>query len=408
MFCSACGKEIAEDSGFCPYCGASVAQAAAAPQGPAVPPPSGPVPPPPAGPVPPPPPGQGTAAPGGAPPAPPPAAAPRKSSLPWIAGILGVLLAAGVAAVLVLGFAAGPKWFAGDSGPEEVVKRFFSSLEKKDARMMLGTMEPAFVEQMEPALGADYIELIQENFFTYFPDKMEFKLTKMDTKLRGDRATVRILEGTLSYIDEDGEKVVEEASETDLVEFELLKVEGKWYLSGDTLIDMGFDFDNGGDEPGEDGDPRGKERAGAGSPEEAVRGFFAALERKDVGMMLGTMEPAFVEQMASYLGEDYFDILQEGFFSVFPDELEFKITKVDTEMRGNRATVRVLEGTVAFIDEYGERVVEELSDSDPAEFELVKVDGKWYLSGDTLLDMGFDFSDDHGDLDWDYDDLDWD
>ncbi|MDD5666887.1 MAG: zinc ribbon domain-containing protein [Actinomycetota bacterium] len=162
MYCAECGKEIPEESEFCGYCGAvaapaggqAAAAASAATQGP---PPGPPAPPPPDGP----PPGGGAAPPmgTGVPPAQYGPASPRKSHLPWILGILGVLLVGGIVVVLLLGFAVGPKWFVGDDkaseNPEETVEAFFKSWEKRDAEMLLGTMEPDFVKEIKAALGDD-------------------------------------------------------------------------------------------------------------------------------------------------------------------------------------------------------------------------------------------------------------
>jgi zinc-ribbon domain len=268
MFCANCGKEIPDDSEFCGFCGASSAAAAGAaatapvaavPQGPPPPPPPpppsppayGPPPPPP----PPPPPGGATAPMGtGVPPMQYGPQPPKKSALPWILGILGVLLVGGIVVVLLLGFAVGPKWFVSDDNggnggngqtagdPEQTVENFFKSLEKKDAKMLLGTMPPEFVKGIEEALGADYLDLMDQYFFTYFPEDLKIDIAKMESEIDGDTASVTIKEGTMSYTDENGDKVTEEAADANMDAFELVKIDGKWYLSEDTLIEMGFDF----------------------------------------------------------------------------------------------------------------------------------------------------------------------
>ncbi len=246
MNCASCGKEIPDDSEFCAFCGASTGAAAAAPQGPPQAPPA-----PPAYAPPPPPPPGAAAPPTGAistVPYGPPAA--KKSALPWILAVLGVLAGGAIVVVLLLGFAVGPKWFAGDDGgnglvgenPEATVEAFFESLEKQDARMLLGTMEPDFVEEIEDALGSDYLALMEEYFFTAFPEDLEFDIEKMESEIDGDGAEVTIKKGTMSYTDKYGDEVTGDASELDMDAFELVKVDGKWYLAEDTLIDMGFDF----------------------------------------------------------------------------------------------------------------------------------------------------------------------
>lgn len=264
MYCAECGKEIPEESEFCGYCGAvaapaggqAAAAASAATQGP---PPGPPAPPPPDGP----PPGGGAAPPmgTGVPPAQYGPASPRKSHLPWILGILGVLLVGGIVVVLLLGFAVGPKWFVGDDkaseNPEETVEAFFKSWEKRDAEMLLGTMEPDFVKEIKAALGDDYIDLMNEYFFENFPEDLKIDIEKMEKEITGDKAKVTIIEGTMTYTDENGDKVTDEASEADLGVFELVKVDGEWYLSEDTLIDMGFDFSDLGDNDDTDFDDYG-------------------------------------------------------------------------------------------------------------------------------------------------------
>ena len=190
----------------------------------------------------------------GVPPAPYGPQPPKKSPLPWILGILGILVVVGIVVVLLLGFAVGPKWFAGDDNggnggnggasgnPESTVETFFESMEKKDAKMLLGTMPPDFVEGIKDALGDDYLELMEEYFFTAFPDDLEIDIEKMESEIDGDTAEVTILEGTMSYTDEYGDEVTEDAADADMESFGLVLIDGKWYLSEDTLIDMGFDF----------------------------------------------------------------------------------------------------------------------------------------------------------------------
>lgn len=276
MFCANCGKEIPDDSEFCGFCGASsvaatdaaaTTLAAAVPQGPPPPPPSPPSPPAYEPPPPPPPPGGTTPPMGtGVPPAQYGPQPPKKSPLPWILGILGVLVVGGIVVVLLLGFAVGPKWFVsedngGNGGngktadnPEQTVEAFFESLEKQDAKMLIGTMPPDFVDGIKEALGEDYLALMDEYFFSYFPEDLEIDIEKMESEIDGDTAEVTILEGTMSYTDEYGDEVVEDAADADMEAFELIKVDGKWYLSEDTLIEMGFDFTDLEDDGTSDGD----------------------------------------------------------------------------------------------------------------------------------------------------------
>lgn len=270
MYCSNCGKEIPDGSAFCGYCGAAVGAAQPGGEQPSVPPsqpgwqapappPQAPVPPPPAaGPAPvagpgpqayaPPPPGGAAVPPVAGPPggyaatagAQPPK---KKSALPWILGAVGLLVVAAVVLVLVfVVFKGGKAEKADTSGPEEVVRLLFRSMEKEDAGMFLDLMEPSFREELEDTLGK-HLDTFFEYFFQVVPDDVRFDIRKLDTKVDGDRATVTVVEGTMTYTDENGKKVSEEASEGDLAVFELVRVGGKWYFSGEFMKELGFDLD---------------------------------------------------------------------------------------------------------------------------------------------------------------------
>ena len=247
MYCSECGKGIADNSQFCGYCGATQRTDAvqAGPVGQPVAPP-GPQayapPPPPTGAVPPAPPGPPMQA---GPYAPPP----KKSPLPWVLGGIGVL--AVVAIVLVLVFVV----FGGDdktttsgdnggaSNPEQVVEDFYKALEKQDAEMLIGTIEPSFRAELEDALGDDLERFFEEYFFAAFPEDLKVEIRKMDTEIDGSEAVVTVVDGTVTYTDEYGDEVSEEASDGEVDPTQLVKVDGKWYLSGEYLRDSGVDPD---------------------------------------------------------------------------------------------------------------------------------------------------------------------
>lgn len=230
MFCKQCGKEIPPDSEFCGYCGAATGAAAPVGMPPPLPPPL-------------PPQGYQQAAP---PPgtyqqATPYAPPPKRSALPWIMGILGVAVVVAVVLVLVLVVFKGG---ADTGGPEKVVENFYKALEKKDVSMLLDVMEPDFVDELKEALGKDYEDILEEYIFGQVPDDLKVDIRKMDTKIKGDRAEVTVLEGTMTYTDEDGDRVSEEASESDMDSLELVKIKGRWFLTSESLADMGVDIED--------------------------------------------------------------------------------------------------------------------------------------------------------------------
>ncbi len=164
----------------------------------------------------------------------------NKSALPWILGGVGAL--AVIALALVLAFVVFKGGGKGDaSGPEQVVRDFYAALEKGDADMLVAAMEPSFREELEAAFGKKYKQDLQKVLSAFFPQDMKVEIRKMETKIDGDTAVVRVTDGTVTYTDESGEKVSEEASEGEQEPLRLVRVEGKWYLAGDYLRDSGFD-----------------------------------------------------------------------------------------------------------------------------------------------------------------------
>ncbi|MDD5668117.1 MAG: hypothetical protein PHS26_12540 [Actinomycetota bacterium] len=155
----------------------------------------------------------------------------------------GLGLAAVVAIVLVLVFVVfgGPS-SADVTAAEEVARNFLSSWEDKDADLFASTLDPSFRAELEAALD-DYYGIFFEYFFESVPDDLEIDIRKMDTRIDGDGAEVEFTDGTVTYTGEDGEKVSEEAADTDMSYVRLQKVDGEWYLAADFLEEVGFDLD---------------------------------------------------------------------------------------------------------------------------------------------------------------------
>lgn len=264
-FCSRCGAELEPGSAFCKACGAPVE--GAAPQAPEAPQEPGPerafqAPPPPPPGVP----GAAASPPGQAFQAPPPGPTPPQQppgetafqaptygapAAPYgppaakkgggkflLFGILG-LLVVGIAVVLVLGFAVGPKWFVGGGeGPEKTVEKFFQAMEKGDAKMMVSLIEPTQLKRLNKQIESYYDsaeELFKEYYHETFPEG-DLKITGLQLKseVKGDLATVTVVAGTATYTDSYGDQVKESVDDPEEVftntDFKLKKVEGTWYL----------------------------------------------------------------------------------------------------------------------------------------------------------------------------------
>ena len=129
------------------------------------------------------------------------------------------------------------------SGPEEVVETLWEAFEQRDVDMLFSTMEPSYASALKDALGEDYKQLFEDYFFIALPDDMKVTIEKMDTEINGDEAVVTVVDGTMTYTDEYGDKVSEEASETDIESIDLVKVDGKWYISNDMWLSIGMDPD---------------------------------------------------------------------------------------------------------------------------------------------------------------------
>jgi hypothetical protein len=237
-FCVKCGSELDPGSAFCESCGAPATGSAAAPEQ------TSPAPPPATPPGVPPAAGAPVYAPPGA-----PGPMPLQPSKGGGGGkvillvVLGIVVV-GIVVVLLLGFAVGPKFFTSSSGgssggPEDVVNSYFNAMEKGDIKGWIALIDPATAKQLEKELeGYGYgslEELLQEMYVDSFPEE-DLKITglKYKSSINGDKATVEVVDGTATYTDYYGDEVTETVDDMENVfsetQFNLKKIDGKWYL----------------------------------------------------------------------------------------------------------------------------------------------------------------------------------
>ncbi len=277
MFCPGCGKEIRRESRFCTHCGAPLAATPA--PGPASHPaasagyPGYP----------------NTSQAGASPPTPGAPGHPaggqaaltpqqKRSATIWLLVIVGVLIASIAALIIIFLAARGGGGKEGGSGNgttettteseekdvgdvEKVVAALFDSLEKKDLDALLRLMEPAFLARLEEEVGTGWRQKLTEYFMALLPSDLKIEVREMDTTINGDKARVKIADGTLAFTDEYGSKTSEDASGSELGRLELVRIGGRWYLAEDALLGIGMtvegieEFIAAGESEGEKGKP---------------------------------------------------------------------------------------------------------------------------------------------------------
>ncbi len=383
-YCERCGAELDPLSGSCARCAAEAGQAEPAQAGspvPDQPPPGGCQPP--------------------LPPAVPPAPAGKGARAAVIAAVAG-LGAAALALVLLLGFAVGPKWFvsedgdrasseegaAGEGGPERAVEAFYRAMQKGDASAMLSLVEPDNRRQLDLMAQAqgftDGLALLNDYINTAFPLRdLQINGLELESEVKGDTATVRVIGGKATYTGAGGNIVKESYTDRGDVfgdgDFEMVKKGGKWYIE---LEVAGSSTDGGGNQAdsGSGGSGTSTSRS---DPEKVVGAYFQAMKDKDSRLLISTFSPSSVAQLESQLAEAGYGSLEtffeEFFFSSY-QSIDFQGLKLETSEKGDTATVKVLEGKAVIVDEDGQTTVEDVLDADiPVEIPMVREGGRWYI-----------------------------
>ena len=447
-FCVNCGKPLTEGQRFCPGCGTAVAQAAGGQTGAAptsMPPPAAPpaaappsyAPPAPtyaaptvtyAAPAapPPPPPTYAAYPPPGQPPygAPPgyPAPQPRGRKGLWISLAACVLVVA-VACVLVFVVFWGDITGGGGaaSAPEKTVSKLLKAMESKDVDAMFSLMEE---KALTDALGGITVDaakaMLKSVMFDY--QSVKFSGIKLETEnTSATTATVTITEGTVTIKDNDGTESSEDVTEaTEPVNFDLMKINGKWYLDPNSLSGLGGGLDGTDGTDGSDGtDAAGSTDStdstdstssnstdttmgdtsvtltgdttvttgttagitanGSATPEDAVYAFFDAMEAKDMAGVLKLMDPVTIEESLGMSVEDAETLMQGELFDY--ESVTLTGLKLSKESTGDTtATVTVTEGLATVTDSDGQTTTEDVKDAgEPLAFQLIQRDGLWYL-----------------------------
>jgi len=128
----------------------------------------------------------------------------------------------------------------------------------------------------------------------------------------------------------------------------------------------------------------GERSDAANTPEEAVRAFFAAMEKQDADAIIDLLDPNIMEgDLADEFGDEFRksirDTIKNQLF--MQDSVKFSNLKMKTEMTGEfSAAVTVVEGKVTLKSKDGTEITEDVSEADePVTFNTVRRDGKWYL-----------------------------
>ncbi|GEM_PF-4866584 len=249
MRCPRCGFEEEEGSPFCSNCGAALGPPAggegeATRLGGEAQPPVSP-PPPQAGAVPPVPPAPATPL-EAYPPAAPGSGAGRNWT-PVLIGIIGVLAVAVIVLVLVFtvfksddGGTGGGKSDTVTSDPAQAVEAFFQAIADGDVDSLIAAIDPAYIDEFKAEYGGDYKDLLEEFFLATNPEELEITGLEFEVEESGGEAVVRIVAGSATYLDADGEKVTEEVEDSVITDFETVKVDGRWYVSMSTFPDWWY------------------------------------------------------------------------------------------------------------------------------------------------------------------------
>jgi hypothetical protein len=165
-------------------------------------------------------------------------APPKRGKAPLIAGIVGGLLILGGIVVLVLFLAV---WRGGGGGtgePAALAEKYMNAMEKGDAQAYMDCFEPEFFSMEDnpimEGMDIDIKKLLEMSF-----QLMDMKFIGVELKVesqKGDSATVVTTAGTMRVSAMGMEEEVDLAE--DPLKFDMVKDDGRWYLTEDPTQGM--------------------------------------------------------------------------------------------------------------------------------------------------------------------------
>lgn len=200
MFCRKCGKAVPEDKKFCVHCGAPVEEGLAAEASPEVP----------------------VASVSAAAPVVEAGAAGKKPGKWWLwatVGGAGLLVIIAVALVLVLVV------FKGSSGPEGAVQKFFNAAQVRDSAAAYNTIQPSFFKG-----NSELVKAFKDGVFKQLPKGAKFKGVKYEATINGDKGTVKLASGKVTFVQDGKEQTAAVSELGDSATFHVVKEGGNWYI----------------------------------------------------------------------------------------------------------------------------------------------------------------------------------
>jgi len=200
MFCRKCGKAVPEDKKFCSNCGAPVEEQPAAEARPEAP----------------------VASVSAAAPVMEAGAAAKKPRKWWLwatVGGAGLLVIIAVVLVLVLVV------FKGSSGPEGTVQKFFNAAQARDSAAAYSTIQPSFFKG-----NSDLVKAFKDGVFKQLPKSAKFKGLAYETTIDGDKGTVKLTGGKITFVRSGKEQSAPVSELGDSATFHVVKEGGNWYI----------------------------------------------------------------------------------------------------------------------------------------------------------------------------------
>jgi len=119
--------------------------------------------------------------------------------------------------------------------PTDAVRSLYLCLEQRDASGLLKLLPPSYRKKLKDKYGEDYRKPINSYFFKPLPQGLDIRDLELKEELNGEKATVTVISGKISYIHPSGHTVEDELLGNQSIAggasvFNLAMKNGNWFI----------------------------------------------------------------------------------------------------------------------------------------------------------------------------------